>query len=317
MMEFFASTQFFYYASLVVNILFILISAYTLWRIESSNAESSKYIVNAAKMTQDALKSFLHWTSELNVNVNHQNLPAAPSQEQASKEQLKNALEAQKLLTELQKVAVSIEEMDTQRLQAMMGELDSVIEGMVMQGGEPGSRAQTELMRLKGQRERLAAEVEQLQVRLDESSKVIADLRRENRASFTAGSSLDLLKQVNERLFAELKTMRDRMLNAEERAAELSAELVIAQNERDKAPLGARTDAAEVEDKVAAAAPDAVVPFGSANNTAKLQKRVLELEADRAKLLDQVQEGQQALSRALREKAMIEERFLKLDEMAG
>jgi hypothetical protein len=34
-------------------------------------------------------------------------------------------------------------------------------------------------------------------------------------------------------------------------------------------------------------------------------------------LLDQVQEGQQALSRALREKAMIEERFLKLDEMAG
>ena len=314
MMDFFSSTKFFYYASLVVNILFILISAYTLWRIESSNTASSKYIMNAAQMTQEALKAFTHWTGELKAGV------AASARrdegigaKDASADQLRNALEAQKLLTELQKVAVSIEEMDTQRLQAMMSELDQVIESMVLPGA-PDARSQTELMRLKGQRERLAGEVEQLQVRLDESAKVIADLRRENRASFTAGSSLDLLKQVNERLFAELKTMRDRMLAAEERSAELSRELIQVQSLVDD-----KAGVTTVPSKAAApeTSGEPVVPFSSANNTAKLQKRILELEADRANLLDQVQEAQQALSRSLREKAMIEERFLKLDEIAG
>ena len=57
-----------------------------------------------------------------------------------------------------------------------------------------------------------------------------------------------------------------------------------------------------------------IQPFSSSLNDSKaLQKRVLALEADRAKLLDQLQESQEALSRSLREKAMIEERFLKLD----
>lgn len=293
-MDFNFSTKLFYYVSLAVNILFILVAAYTLWRIENSGNQSANAIINAANMTQDALKAFKHWTSELKVTVVHDNQPAAAA---ADGNPFNTSREAQRMLTELQRVSMSIEDMDTQSLQQMLRELDAVIHGMSLK--EPlGEENQTELNRLRGQRERLMGEVEQLQLRLDESARTIADLRRENRAAFTSGSALETLKQVNERLFAELKTMRNRMLQAEERAAALTAEM-------DRLQLM----------PVAEAKTTTIEPFSSSLNDSKaLQKRVLVLEADRAKLLDQLQEAQEALSRSLREKAMIEERFLKLDE---
>ena len=307
-MDFEFSNKFFNYVSLVINVLFILMAAYTLWRIENSTEQSAKHLINAAKMTQDALKAFKDWGNELTVKVVHENRPDAGDEDKLGGKVKSTPHEAQMLLAEMQKMAISIEEMDTQRLQAMMSELDSVISGMEMK--EPlGAQNQTELNRLRGQRERLSLEVEQLQVRLDESARTIADLRRENRASFTAGSSLDLLKQVNERLFAELKTMRDRMLTAEERAAQLTAELNL---------VGPATGEVTVlETKEAGKPGDVITPFNSKNDTKALQKRILELEADRANLLEQVEESTQALSRSLREKAMIEDRFLKLDELAG
>ena len=287
------TTKLFYYVSLAVNILFILVAAYTLWRIENSGNQSAKAVINAANMTQDALKAFKHWTSELKVTVLHEN------QQLASEEPnpFNTSREAQRMLTELQRVTMSIEDMDTQSMQQMLRELDAVISGMHLK--EPlTAENQTELNRLRGQRERLTSEVEQLQIRLDESARTIADLRRENRAAFTSGSALETLKQVNERLFAELKTMRNRMLQAEERAAALSAEM----------------DHLSLQAPVAGKPEQVIQPFSTSLNDSKaLQKRVLTLEADRAKLLDQLQEAQEALSRSLREKAMIEERFLKLD----
>jgi len=88
------------------------------------------------------------------------------------------------------------------------------------------------------------------------------------------------------------------MLQAEERAAALSAEM----------------DHLSLQAPVAGKPEQVIQPFSTSLNDSKaLQKRVLTLEADRAKLLDQLQEAQEALSRSLREKAMIEERFLKLD----
>jgi chaperonin cofactor prefoldin len=290
-MDFNIPTKLFYFVSLAVNILFILVAAYTLWRIENSGNQSAKAIINAANMTQDALKAFKLWTSELKVTVVHDNQPAA---EDGSP--FNTSREAQRMLTELQRVSMSIEDMDTQRLQQMLRELDALIHGMSFK--EPlGEENQIELNRLREQRERLKSEVEQLKLRLDESAKTIVDLRRENRATFTSGSALETLKQVNERLFAELKTMRNRMLQAEERAAALTAEMD---------HLHLRT--------VAETKTTMIEPFSSSLNDSKtLHKRLLVLEADRAKLMDQLQEAQEALSRSLREKAMIEERFLKLD----
>jgi chaperonin cofactor prefoldin len=290
-MDFNIPTKLFYFVSLAVNILFILVAAYTLWRIENSGNQSAKAIINAANMTQDALKAFKLWTSELKVTVVHDNQPAA---EDGSP--FNTSREAQRMLTELQRVSMSIEDMDTQSLQQMLRELDALIHGMSFK--EPlGEENQIELNRLREQRERLKSEVEQLKLRLDESAKTIVDLRRENRATFTSGSALETLKQVNERLFAELKTMRNRMLQAEERAAALTAEMD---------HLHLRT--------VAETKTTMIEPFSSSLNDSKtLHKRLLVLEADRAKLMDQLQEAQEALSRSLREKAMIEERFLKLD----
>jgi hypothetical protein len=41
------------------------------------------------------------------------------------------------------------------------------------------------------------------------------------------------------------------------------------------------------------------------------------LELDRAGLLEQLQETEESMSRMVREKAMIEERYLELDKAAG
>jgi len=291
----------FYWISLAINVVFIFLALYTLWRIESSSESSSKYIGNAATMTQDALKAFKQWTTELKVTVAHENAPKSDGEDKLGGK-VYNQKQAQMLLAEMQKMAISIEEMDTQRLQAMMRELDGVIGGMEMK--EPlDDENRVELSRLRLQRAALETEVMQLQARLDESTKNLSDLRRENRASFTAGSALDLLKSVNERLFAELKTMRDRMLSAEALAAQLSA--------------GSGQEGPEAAVTVLDGAPaDKVVPFGAKNDTKQLQKRIRDLEVDRGKLLSQVESVTQELSRTLREKAMIEERFLKLDEIA-
>ena len=143
------------------------------------------------------------------------------------------------------------------------------------------------------------AEVEQLQKRLNESSQVIADLRRENRSAFTSGSALDTLKSVNERLFAEIRTMRTRMLSAEEKAALQAAEI---QRLRSGKP-GA--------DNAAGREP------GPHAEISALQKQLQTLESDRAGLLEQLQETEESMSRMVREKAMIEERYLELDRTAN
>lgn len=275
-----------YLVILIVNVAFILGAIYLLWRVNDSSEKASEDLRGAAGSTQQALNDFKEWMREFKSVV----LTAAPA---PRSEEHQGTADSPRMLAELQKISTSIEELDARRLQQLLAELGTVIHSLADESSAGAGSDTTALYRLQGQRERLAAEVEQLQKRLDESARAIADLRRENRASFTSGSALDTLKQVNERLFTEIKNMRTRMLQAEERSAMMSNELE--KLRLSKYPQESRDTG------------------GSIAEIADLQKRLLTLESDRAQLLSQLQETEESMSRMLREKAMIEERYLELD----
>jgi chromosome segregation ATPase len=274
-----------YVVILVVNVAFILGAIYTLWKLSEATENSTADIRKAANMTQDSLRAFREWVEAFKL---------AAKESGQRQESLDESANAQRMMAELQRLSTSIEELDASRLNQMLTELDTVIkhlpEVQAADSMDAAARA-----RLEAHRERLKAEVEQLQKRLNESSQVIADLRRENRSAFTSGSALDTLKSVNERLFAEIRTMRTRMLSAEEKAALQSAEI---QRLRSGKPGADNAGSRE-------AGPHAEI--------SALQKQLQTLETDRAGLLEQLQETEESMSRMVREKAMIEERYLELD----
>lgn len=278
-----------YVVILVVNVAFILGAIYTLWKLSEATENSTADIRKAANMTQDSLRAFREWVEAFKL---------AAKESGQRQESLDESANAQRMMAELQRLSTSIEELDASRLNQMLTELDTVIkhlpEVQAADSMDAAARA-----RLEAHRERLKAEVEQLQKRLNESSQVIADLRRENRSAFTSGSALDTLKSVNERLFAEIRTMRTRMLSAEEKAALQAAEI---QRLRSGKP-GA--------DNAAGREP------GPHAEISALQKQLQTLESDRAGLLEQLQETEESMSRMVREKAMIEERYLELDRTAN
>jgi len=108
---------------------------------------------------------------------------------------------------------------------------------------------------------------------------VIADLRRENRATFTASSALKTLKEVNEKLFTEIKTMRSRMLRAEENALRFEAQL-------NHPPLTSRPQ------------PDPP----ALERDEGLLSELNELRVDRARVMRQLQDTEDKMGRMLLEK---------------
>jgi prefoldin subunit 5 len=270
---------------LVVNMTFILGSLYALWKISEATEGSTAVIQNAAKATQDSLRMFREALETIKEAAKNSTKATEPRSETAA---------AQRMTAELQRLSSSIEALDASRLNRMLNELGNTIKGLPdVTSSDPVDQAAR--AHLDAQRERLNSEVEQLQKRLDESSQVIGDLRRENRNAFTSGSALETLKSVNERLFGEIRAMRTRMLNAEEKSAHQAEEIrrLRSLNAGDHS-TGFPDDAADAE-------------------SIALQKQIQELEADRAGLLARLQETEEAMSRMIREKAMIEERYLELD----
>lgn len=278
-----------YLVILVVNMVFVLGAVFTLWKLREAADHSSAEIIKAAEMTQDGLRAFQHWVGEFKL---------AAKEMSQRKESSDSSPNAQRMMAELQRLSASIEEMDVNRLNGMLSELNTVIKHLpdvqTADSAESAARA-----RLEASRERLKVEVEQLQKRLSESAQVIADLRRENRGAFTSGSALDTLKSVNERLFSEIRAMRTRMISAEEKNALQAAEL--------QRLRSAKPDAVSAEGQEA----------GAHAEVSALQKQLQVLEMDRAGLLEQLQETEESMSRMVREKAMIEERYLELDKAAG
>lgn len=276
-----------YIVILTVNVAFMVGAVYTLWKLTDATERSNADISSAANSTQESLRAFRDWVEAFKIAAKETQQQPAPAKESAAN---------QRMVAELQRLAASIEGLDANRLNQMLNDLGSVINGLpevqAPDSSEAASRA-----RLEAHRERLKTEVEQLQLRLSESAKAIADLRRENRSAFTSGSALDTLKGVNERLFSEMRTMRTRLLDAEEKAALQESENQRLRNDK-SAPNGEPSPGGGQHAEIAA-----------------LQKQLQNLEADRSGLLGQLQETEESMSRMVREKAMIEERYLELDRV--
>jgi len=288
-------TQIFYAVSLLTNAVFIIVAVYVLWRMEGATARA----VFDIKKTSDQMTHTLHslqqwgsgfqgWSKNFIHTAQGALKPAQDEQAQASQIALDD---------QLQKVTDTIESLDLKRLTRLVNELDLMIRAM---GDEPSisgkaPKDEAAAVPAKGPSAALRKEIEHLQTRLADATKMAYDLRRENRAAFTSTSALEALRQTNERLFAELKHRRERMGHMDERLERIQDLL-----------RHLTTQPAELPRPAAGVGPEQLAALE------ELQARLEAVEQERGQLNEQLQEIEDALGRTLREKEMIEDRFLAL-----
>lgn len=156
-----------------------------------------------------------------------------------------------------------------------------------------------ELNRLLAQKVRMEAELNELRAKFHQSERQVVELKRQNYSVAEAESATAQLRALNLRLVADARDARRRLLEAEVKFEPVIQELQLA-----KARLAIKAR-----------------PDQSAERTAELiagnavqRGRIAELEEAVQKLQAKVQSSEEELSRTLREKSFIEERFLQFDD---
>jgi DNA repair ATPase RecN len=163
-----------------------------------------------------------------------------------------------------------------------------------MQRVEPNKIAEwhrkhkAELEHTLQQRDKLAAETEQMRQRLQEAHRIITELRRANKAAEAQGQTVEALRGELGKHQQVLERARERLRIAEQKAESLGADVE-------------RLSAAN--------------PAGAADNEAlkEARRRLAEVSGEhdeQARALDQLKDEMQ---RTLVEKDFIEEHFLRLD----
>lgn len=156
-----------------------------------------------------------------------------------------------------------------------------------------------ELNRLLSQKNWMEKELSELRARLDMSENVIASLRKQNHAADEAESAAAQLRTLNQRLVTEIRVVRKLLLESEQKYDPMIQELQIA---RARLAMQAKPDQNSSMGDEELAAGNAV-----------LRDRVVELEALVKRFQARAQSSEEELSRTLREKSFIEERFLQSD----
>ncbi len=142
------------------------------------------------------------------------------------------------------------------------------------------------------QRTRMAAEMEALKTRLDESQKVIVELRRTVRVAETANQSTEALRVSLDQQQQLLARAKERAQAAESRAATLSREIELMQAEAGRAE--SKGDGA----------------------SAAVRRQLDEVTRERDGLKGQLEKLRETMQRTLIEKDFIEEKLLDLDAAA-
>lgn len=158
------------------------------------------------------------------------------------------------------------------------------------------SNNQHELNRLLAQKGRLEAELDQTRGKLHESDRQIRELRRQNRDAEVAESAAEQLRNVNQRLIGDLREARRRALELESKLQPVTLEL-----QKTKARLAAQPQGKN----------DSILDL-EAENKVLLERSAL-MDAAVRRLEEEAENNREELSRALREKSFIEERFLEID----
>jgi chromosome segregation ATPase len=161
------------------------------------------------------------------------------------------------------------------------------------------SENRAELNRLLAQKSQMEIELNELRARLGMSEHIIASLRKQSQSAVEAESAANQLRTWNQRLVSEVRVARKLLLESEQKYAPMVQELQLAR---------ARLAMQSLPDQSATSGSEELV----ADNTV-LRARVVELENSIQQLQAKVQSREDELSRTLREKSFIEERFLQAD----
>lgn len=288
--------QIFYAFSLLTNALFIVVAVYVLWRMEGATARATQAVRQSAQLMVNTLSGLQTWGSGFQ-GWSKGFIGAAQGVLQPAQAEQESAAQIA-LDDRLQKVADTIGSLDVTRLTRLVNELDLMIRAMGDEpalAGKPPLPGEAPARPVGGAPAALRQELEHLQARLTDANKMAYDLRRENRAAFTSTSALEALRQTNDRLFLELKHRSERSGRTDERLERIQDLL---------RTLMSRPAAASVGGEAA--------PAGQAVALEELQARLQAVEEERGQLNEQLLEIEDALGRTLREKEMIEDRFLEL-----
>lgn len=288
-------TKVFYAVSLAVDAAFIAMVVYLLWRMEKSTSKANQDVQESAERMRKSLDNLHKWGSGFQVWGRQFMLAAQRMVPPPGGEASTEALDQQ-----IQRVTQAFEALDVGRLRRLINELDVMIRALK---DEPSVHARsgagagaTSIQPLNGTAVALQQEVELLQTRLNDATKVIYDLRRENRTAVTSSTALESLRQTNERLTAELKFRRDKQEHLTERFDRIEDLLrnVSIQVHKSKPGPAEGVDAIQQAQLI------------------DLQVRLEAVEKERARLNEQLVDIEGALGRTLREKEMVEDRFLNL-----
>jgi DNA repair exonuclease SbcCD ATPase subunit len=138
------------------------------------------------------------------------------------------------------------------------------------------------------QRDKLAAETEQMRQRLMEAHRIITELRKANKAAEAQGHTVEALRGELGKHQQILERAKERVRMAEQKAEQLTADVE-------------RLSAAN--------------PAGAAENEAlkEARRRLAEVSAERDEHARELDDLKDAMQRTLVEKDFIEEHFLRLD----
>ena len=139
----------------------------------------------------------------------------------------------------------------------------------------------------------MAAEMEALKVRLEDSNKIISELRRSVRLAEASGQAADALRTNLDQTQQLLGRAKERASNAEARVEALTRELDLMRLDAEKASPG--KDNAAVQ---------------------SLKRQVDDLVREKDGLLAQLEKMRDTMQRTLIEKDFIEEKLLDLDAAA-
>jgi chromosome segregation ATPase len=150
------------------------------------------------------------------------------------------------------------------------------------------NKHKTELEQALAQRNRLAAETEQMRQRLHEAHRIILELRRANRAAEASGQTVEALRTEVQKQQQIIDRARERL-----RVAETKAE-------------GLKADVERLS---------MLNPAGAADNTAlkEARRKLAQVESERDAQARELDALKDSMERTLVEKNFIEERFLRLD----
>jgi hypothetical protein len=244
-------------------------------------------LIDAGKRLRDSMKStdrLVDRLSDMNKQADLQSssTPPGPSEEQFKKiESMILDLSGRKF------------EDHGKFLEDIKGLMDS-LGGVSNEGfGQWRDANQNKLETAQVQRNRMAAEMETLKVRLDDSQKIIQELRRSVRLAEAAGQSADALRASLDQQQQLLARAKEKAAAAENRAANLAREVELMQAEAERAEPGRENGAMQ-----------------------SLRRQLEEVTRERDGLHNQMERLRETMQRTLIEKDFIEEKLLDLDAAA-